>query len=96
MNGVDSAKQLRQAIELIINRLSSLDDSERLRIAELHTKWKQGAGYGTNEYLQYGQNVQGKAGLYRTTRNIASAATPPDQPSNPQQYALVGYSTFNG
>ena len=86
-------REFREGMELFAQRMQ-LDDNERLRIVNLHAPWEAGKSYGTNEYLKYGADKQGRVGLYRTTRNISNSTTPPDQPATPQQYVLVGYSTF--
>ena len=92
---VSDWKQLRLTIELLLQR-SQMDDWERLLFAEFHSVWESGRNYGSNEYVRYGENEQGKAGLYRSDRNINNSAIPPDQPANPRQWVFVGWSAFEG
>ena len=81
--------QLRKEKDYIDMQRMQYDDAERKRFAELHEPWAAGKAYGANHYLKYGVDANGRAVLYRTTRNIASSTTPPDVPTNPQQYVKV-------
>ena len=88
MDIVTKAALMYTAFELLIKR-SQLDDNERVSIAEFHEAWQQKA-YGGNEYVQYGETASGRAQLYRSTRNVASNAPPPDVATNPQNWVKVG------
>jgi len=83
------AAERRKFDEITLQRVQ-YDDSERLQFVRLHQPWKQGASYGTNEYVRYESN--GKLGLYRSSRNISNSQSAPDVSVNPQQWAFVGWA----
>jgi len=89
MDALAKAELLNRAIQILIQR-AQLDDAERVEIAEFHEEWKTGKNYGSNIYLRYGLKENGRAQLYRTTRNVNPSTTPPDVPSSPQAYVKVG------
>ena len=78
-----------RAIQILV-AYGNLEDKHRLEIVNFHEAWKLGGTYGTNQYLKYQPASAEKMQLYRTTRNISNAQTPPNVPSNPQQYVLIG------
>ena len=80
--------ELNRAIRILIEN-ADLQENRRLEIINFHEGWKLGGNYGTNQYLKYQPENAEKMKLYRTTRNISNAATPPDVPTTPQQYVEV-------
>ncbi|MCL2814385.1 MAG: hypothetical protein FWD23_07280 [Oscillospiraceae bacterium] len=82
-------EQQRKFNLFLLQTNSDLTDTQRKELAELHEGWEAGQSYGTNHYLRYGEDENGRAILYRTTRNISSATTPPNVPTNPQQYVKL-------
>ena len=83
--------QFRLAFEILLQRVA-MDDSERLKIVDIHSAWEQKA-YGSSEYVRYGENAQGKQGLWMSDRNVPANAPPPGQPTNPTNWKFVGWST---
>ena len=83
------AQLFNRAIQILV-QYANLEDSHRVEIAEFHEQWQAGKSYGTNHYLKYGFNDQGRAVVYRTVRNISSSTTPPDVPTTPQSYVKLG------
>ena len=88
MNIFELSGLANRTITLLVKR-SQLDDTERKEIAEFHEAWAEGKQYGANEYLKYGVDGNGRAVIYRTTRNINPSTTPPDVPTTPQNYVRL-------
>jgi len=85
---IERMEELSRAIQILVN-IADIQEKQRLEIINFHQPWTQGASYGTNEFLKYTIPGENKARLYRTTRNINPANTPPNITTNPQQYAEI-------
>ncbi|MDR0273872.1 MAG: hypothetical protein LBI48_00710 [Burkholderiaceae bacterium] len=84
MNDRELGALFAAAIQLIIKRVS-LDDSERVSIAEFHEAWQPKA-YGASEYVRHGETDAGRAQLWMSTRSVAASAPAPDMPASPQNW----------
>jgi len=91
MNKIDDPRFMAQLDfvwkQIQLNRMN-LDDAERKTVAEFHQEWEQKA-YGSNNYVRYGFDENGRAVLYRSTRNVAANAPAPDVPTNPSNWAKL-------
>jgi len=67
------AQIMKKAIEILI-KYANLEENDALEIAEFFEEWKPNMNYGSNQWLKYGVNEQGRAQLYTTTRNVVSQA----------------------
>ena len=88
MDNLFLGELLHKAIVTLVNR-ANLEDNERIQIAEFHPKWEQ-KSYGSNEYVNYNIASNGRAILWRSTRNVNASAPAPDQPANPVNWIKLG------
>jgi len=79
------------AIRMLIQRVP-LDDAERIEIAECHPPWDGAKAWGSSQYCHYGENSDGRAVLYMSSRNVPANAPAPNVSTNPQNWKLVGSS----
>ena len=84
--------QQRLCIETMVGQFNFEKEENRLKFVDMHESWVKGGSWGTNAYLKFGKNKDGKTGLYRTTRAVSNAQTDPTVSTSPQQYTFVGWS----
>ena len=85
MDNISLMRILNRTVQILLQANSSVTDAQRKEVAEFHEELVVGGSYGTNQYLKYGVDENGRAVLYRTTQNIANAKTPEETPKSYQK-----------
>ena len=90
MNKVQSALELRKALQLFLAKLDvDSESSDMLAVASVFPKWEVGKAYKAKDVFRHGENAVGDPQLYQVLLDHNSAAEwAPD--SAPSLYKAVG------
>ena len=86
MNRLQTAEQMRKAIQLYI---AALDEDDALMVATVYPEWAANVKYKNKEWVKYGQNTMGDPILYQILSDHTSQAQYPPDVDN-THYKKVG------
>jgi hypothetical protein len=90
MDRTNIARQLNIALKFLAQNLS-LDDSQKMEIADLYPDWTPSKAYAVDTLVKYGVNTDNETQLYKVVQAHTSQADwTPDQASS--LFAKIGFT----